>query len=251
MRHRAVITLLLSLLLLSPGACKGNSEQEGMLAAQRAAEEEAKLAVANHQVAPRIHAPVQDSRKVDCNQLIDLPSFHEALQEKEPLSMRDTRKSNADASAACSLMRGGRILSAKEQEALLKRSGKLGVLAGDELCHIAAFCNVHADEESLRKRCQGPNRKASEAMGTYACETTTAHGALDVISLRFVDPDTHCVLEIRGGPSMTDNDFIVKCAMAARELIGPAQIAEQPPAANEAANEATSEAAPAAGSAAP
>ncbi|MBK7536745.1 MAG: hypothetical protein IPI49_15540 [Myxococcales bacterium] len=100
-----------------------------MLAAQRAAEEEAKLAVANHQVAPRIHAPVQDSRKVDCNQLIDLPPSMEALQERNRCSMRDTRKSNADASAACSLMRGGRILSANERRGAAqaqRQAGRLG-----------------------------------------------------------------------------------------------------------------------------
>ncbi len=219
--------LVLSLTSTLP-ACKGDSEREGILAAQRAAEAEAKLQGATA-AAPRMRAPVEDSRKVECTQLINLPMFREALGEKEPLSMRDTAKANADASAACSLMRGGRPLSAREQEALIKRAGKLGVLAGDELCHIAAFCGVRSDDEAVRKRCTGANRAHDDGPDGYACVTTVPHGAVDAISLRFVDPDTHCVFEVRGGPSMADNDFIRKCAKAARDLIGPDEIAARPP----------------------
>lgn len=247
MRARIVaFTLCLSLGV----ACKGNSEEEGRLAAQKAAEEEAKRQAPGSQAAPKIHAPVQGSRKVECSQLINLPLFREALEEKEPLSMRDTRKSSAEASAACSLLRGGRMLTPREQEAIIKRNGKLGVLPGDELCNIAAFCSVNADEESLRKRCTGAGKSHHDAMGSYACATTVQHGAVDVVSLRFVDSDTHCMMEVRGGPSMSDNDFIVRCAKAARDLIGPPEIAEQPatPAGTE-GGQAPPEPAPADGSA--
>ncbi len=232
--------LLLCTILAALGC--GNAEQEGRLAAQRAAAEEAKREAARGEIAPKMRAPVQDSRKVACTQLIDAAAFAKALEEKEPITVRDTRKANVEAAAACSLVRGGRPLSAREQEAKIKRTGKLGVLPGDELCHIAAFCTVHADDELLRKRCIGSKQRHDDSLGHYACETTIAHGAIDVISLRFVEPDTRCVLEVRGGPSIADNDFIRRCAKAARQLIGPEQIAEQPP---QEASEA-SEAAPAA-----
>ncbi|MBK7536744.1 MAG: hypothetical protein IPI49_15535 [Myxococcales bacterium] len=66
-------------------------------------------------------------------------------------------------------------------------------------------------------------------MGTYACETTTAHGALDVISLRFVDPDTHCVLEIAAA-RMTDNDFVVECPWRRESSSGqPRSQSSRPP----------------------
>lgn len=211
----------------------GNAEQEGRLAAQRAAAEEAKREAARGEVAPKKRAPVQDSRKIDCAQLIDAAAFTKALEEKEPLTVRDTRKANVDAAAACSLVRGGRPLTAREQEALIKRAGKLGVLPGDELCHIAAFCTVHTDDEAERKRCTGKKQRHDDSLGHYACETTIAHGAIDVISLRFVEPDTRCALEVRGGPGVSDNDAIRRCAKAARELIGQEQIAEQAPPASE------------------
>lgn len=221
-------TALLTCTLLAAVGC-GNAEQEGRLAAQRAAAEEAKREAARGEVAPRMRAPVQDSRKVECSQLIDAAAFTEALEEKAPITVRDTRKANADAAAACSLVRGGRPLTTREQEALIKRTGKLGVLAGDELCHIAAFCTVHTDDEALRKRCTGSKKRHDDSLGHYACETTVQHGAIDVISLRFLEPDTGCALEVRGGPSIADNDFIRRCAKAARALIGQEQIAEQAP----------------------
>jgi hypothetical protein len=66
-------------------------------------------------------------------------------------------------------------------------------------------------------------------MGSFACVKIVAQGSADVKSFRFLDAETRCVIEVRGGPSMTDNDFIARCAKAARDLIGPAQIAETPP----------------------
>jgi hypothetical protein len=213
-------------LVLSAWACKGNSEREGMLAAQREAEAELQRERVNHQVATKMRAPVQGARKIECTQLIDMPSFREVLEEKEPLSMRDVSKSNADANVSCSLIRGGRMLSIKEQQALIKRSGKLGVLPGDELCNITAYCGGIEEDGAFKKRCAELKRKDDDSMGSYACVQIVPHGAVDVMSFRFLDPETKCVIEVRGGPSMTDNAFIASCAKAARDLIGPAQIAD-------------------------
>ena len=60
-----------------------------------------------------------------------------------------------------------------------------------------------------------------------------AQGADDVKRFRFFDPDTKCIIQVRGGPSNVDNDLIGKCAKAAHDLIGPDQIkvgAAPPPA---------------------
>lgn len=211
-------------------ACKGNSEEEGALAMKREAEEEARRLAAQTPSAPKMRAPVAGSRKIDCTQLIDMPAFREALGEKEPLSMRDVSKSNAEANASCSLLRGGRTPTAKEQEAIIKRQGRLGVIPGDELCNVSAFCNTIEEEERFKKRCAELKMTEDESMGSFACVKLVAHGSADVKSFRFLDAETKCVLEVRGGPSMTDNDFITRCAKAARDLIGPAQISDAPPA---------------------
>jgi hypothetical protein len=210
-------------------ACKG--EQAGRAEAEAEAQAEAARLAATQKAAPKMRAPVQGSRKLECTQLIDMPAFREALGEKEPLSMRDVSKSVVDANASCSLLRGGKVLSPREQEALIKRTGKLGVLPGDELCNITAFCNTIEEEERFKKRCSELKMQDDETTGAYACVKTVQHGGADVKSFRFLDAETRCVIEVRGGPSMSDNDFIARCAKAARDLIGPEQIADVPVAA--------------------
>lgn len=223
--------LALALTSSVTAACKG--EEAGMLAAQKEAEAESQRLAKETPAAPKQRAPVSGSRKLDCNQLIDMTAFREALGEKEPMAMRDVSKGNADANASCSLLRGGRSLSPKEQEAIIKRTGKLGVIAGDELCNVSAYCNSVEQEESFKKRCRELKLQEDESAGFSACVKIIPHGAVDVKSFRFLDPETKCVIEVRGGPSMVDNDYIAKCAKAARDLIGPDQIAETPPAAPE------------------
>lgn len=228
-------TAMMGLALLASSAawlsaCKGGSKEDGVREMEREAEEEAKRLAKSQPAAPKQRAPVQGSRKIDCTQLIDMPAFREALGEKEPLAMRDVSKGNAEANASCSILRGGRTLTAREQDALIKRNGKLGVLAGDELCNVSAYCNTIEEEERFKKRCAELKMEQDESMGSFACVKLVPHGSADVKSFRFLDAETKCILEVRGGPSMTDNDFITNCAKAARDLIGPAQIAETPPA---------------------
>jgi hypothetical protein len=223
MRHQIVIALL----VVVGAACKDSAE-EGRREAQRIAAIEAQRERDSGKVAPKIRAPVQSQRKIDCARLIDMAGFGEALGEKDPISVRDVSKTNLDASASCSLVRGGRMVSAKEQQAMIKRTGRLGVLPGDELCNVTAYCNLIEDEEHVKARCAELKRQNDDSMGSYACVRIVPHGANDVKSFRFFDAETKCVMEVRGGPSMTDNDFITTCAKAARDLIGPEQIAEAP-----------------------
>jgi hypothetical protein len=228
MSHRNLWSMLLLTAMAASSACKGNSEEAGLREAQREAEAEAKRLGSAAPAAPRQRAPVTGSRKLDCNQLIDMTAFREALGEKEPLSMRDVSKGKVEANASCSLLRGGRTPTPREQEAIIKRTGKLGVIPGDELCNITALCNTIEEEERFKKRCGELHLEDDESMGSYACVKMIPHGGADVKSFRFLDPETRCVIEVRGGPSMEDNDFITACAKAARDLIGPAQIAEVP-----------------------
>lgn len=232
MSHRKFVRSLLIATLATTAAamsaCKGNAEEEGMREAQREAEEEARKLAASASAAPKQRAPVAGSRRIECTQLIDMPAFRETLGEKEPLAMRDVGKSAVDANASCSLLRGGRTPTPKEQDAIIKRTGKLGVLPGDELCNITAFCNTIEDPERFKKRCAELKMQDDESMGSFACVKINPQGAADVKSFRFLDAETKCVIEVRGGPSMSDNDFITKCAQAARDLIGPEQISENP-----------------------
>ena len=219
--------------LLGLPACS-NSEKAGAEEARRQAEAEQKAKQAQGSPARRLSTPVPGQARVPCAQLIDAAAFQTALGEKEALVVRDVTKSDREASASCSLQRGGKRPSEAEQKALIKKAGKLGVLPGDELCSVTAYCSVIADADRFRAGCKERKDHDDDSMGTYACVHIVAVGADDVKVYQFIDEDTRCILQVRGGPSNVDNDMIRSCAKAARDTIGPAQIRVDAPGAGSA-----------------
>jgi hypothetical protein len=214
---------------VGPAGCS-DSEKAGAEEARRQAEAEQKAKQATAP-AKRMSTPVPGEARVPCSQLIDLPAFQTALGEKEPLAIKDVTKSDRDSSSSCSLVRGGKRPNEAEQKALIKKAGKLGVLPGDELCNVTAYCSVIADADRFRAGCKERKDHDDESLGTYACVHIVAVGADDVKVYQFIDDDTRCILQVRGGPSTVDNDLIRSCAKAARDAIGPAQIRVDAPAA--------------------
>ena len=214
--------VMIASLVLGLWAC-GNSENAGAEEARRQAEQEQKAKEAQGAPAKRIATPVPGQAHVPCTQLIDLPAFQTALGEKEPLAIKDVTKT-VEAAASCSLMRGGKRPSEAEQKAMLKRSSRLGVLPGDELCTITAFCWSIEDPERFKASCKEKKDKDDDSMGSYACVHISPVGVDDVKMFTFFDEDTRCILQVRGGPSNVNNDSIQSCAKTARDAIGPAQI---------------------------
>jgi hypothetical protein len=206
------------------GACtKGakQAEEEAQAEADRVQKEKEKTGG----VAKTIRPPVPGTAKIPCTQLLDVEKFGAAINEKEPVTFKDLSKSEVDAAASCSVHRGGKRLTTKEQEALLKKEGRLGVLAGDELCNVTAFCYTIEEGQKFKEKCKTRKDRDDESMGTYACVQVVAQGIDDVFVYRFFDEDTKCILQVRGGPSNVDNEIIRNCAKAARDMIGPTQIA--------------------------
>ena len=203
-------------------AC-GNSENAGAEEARRAAEQEQKAKEARGVPAKRISTPVPGQAHVPCTQLIDVAAFQTALGEKEPPVIKDVTKT-MEAAASCSLLRGGKRPSEAEQQAMLKKVSRLGVLPGDELCNVTAFCWSIENAERFKASCKEKKNKDDDSMGSYACVQIVAVGVDDVKVFQFFDEDTRCILQVRGGPSNVNNDSILSCAKAARDTIGPAQI---------------------------
>jgi hypothetical protein len=208
---------------LSASCTKGakQAEEEAQAEADRIQKEKEK----SGGVAKTIRPPVPGSAKIPCTQLLDLVKFGELIGEKEPVTLKDLSKAEVDAASSCSVHRGGKRLTQKEQEALLKKEGRLGVLAGDELCNVTAFCYTIEEAQKFKDKCKVRKDRDDESMGTYACVQVVAQGIDDVFVYRFFDEDTKCILQVRGGPSNVDNEIIRNCAKAARDMIGPAQIA--------------------------
>lgn len=208
---------------LISGACS-KGENAGAEEARKAAEAELKAKAATGEVAKKISPPIPGEQRIPCETLVDAAAYTSALGEKEPLVVKDTGKNEPEAAASCSLVRGGKRLTDAEQQALLKKEGRLGVMPGDEVCNVSAFCWTIEDPERFKKKCAQRKDTDDESMGTYACRQTVATGAFDVYVYRFFDEDTKCILQVKGGPSNTDNEVIRKCAIAARDGFGPAQL---------------------------
>lgn len=225
--------VLIAICLLS--ACdKGTSAIE-----EARRQNEAELAKAKSESLPKtIKPPVAGTAKLPCSQVIAIEKYTEALGEKEPLSIRDISNTDKEAAATCDLIRGGKKMSVDEQQAMLKKEGKLGVIPGEPLCQVALLCSTIEEADKYRKKCEEQaaidlKRSSSpfsgvrgdESMGNFACVQIVPTGAFDAQVFRFFDADTKCVFQVRGGPSLQDNDLVRKCAQTARDTIGPAQIA--------------------------
>jgi hypothetical protein len=216
---RTITAMALTIALA--GCDKGANE--GAEAAKKEAEKELAAKAASGGVAKKISPPVPGSAKLPCNQVVTAELFKQALGEVEDVTVADS-KAEPDSAASCSVLRGGKRLNEGEQKAKLKKDGRLGVLAGDEICNVSMFCYTIEDPDRFRKKCAEIKDKDDDSLGFYSCVMIVAQGADDVKRYRFFDDDTKCIIQVRGGPSNVDNDLIGKCAKAAHDLIGPDQI---------------------------
>lgn len=224
---RNLITTLAPVLLLAHLGC--DAAEKGRAEAKREAEAEDKKKAASIKPIDKIKTPVPQGTKLPCTQIIDPTAFQGALEETDPLIVRDSTGGYIDSTVSCTLVRGGERPDAKAQAKIIKDTGRLGTIPGDPLCVVTMYCWVIDDESKLRERCKpGPNSLLTpddSATGGFACKRTLPQGTFDVDSFKFVDTDTKCLFEVGGGPSMTDNEKIATCARVARESIGPEHIA--------------------------
>lgn len=224
---RKPLLFTLAPMLLLAAACS-NAAEEGRAEAKREAEAEAKKMAAQVKPADRIKPPVPQGSRLPCTQIVDPTAFQGALEETEPLTVRDSTGGYIDSTVSCTLVRGGDRPDAKAQEKIIKKTGRLGTLPGDPLCIVTMYCWVIEEDAKFRERCKsGPNSILSpdeSTTGGFACKRSLPQGQFDVDSYKFVDADTKCLFEVSGGASMTDNDKIATCARVARESIGAEHI---------------------------
>jgi hypothetical protein len=212
---------------LALAAC-GKGENAGAEEAKRQADQEQKQKQTSATVAKKLTPPVPGQAKLPCSQVIDATKFAQVLGETLPLTVVEAKpeQHDPDAAASCSLIRGGKHSGDSEQKSMIKKNGKLGVLAGDEICNVQVYCWTIEDPDRVHKKCEADKgAKVDDTLGFDVCMRIVAEGADDVKTFRFYDDDTKCLIGVRGGPSNVDNDLIGKCAKAAHDLIGPAQIA--------------------------
>jgi hypothetical protein len=220
---RATIAIILGAVTTLVACSK--SENSGAEEARKQAEAEQKEKEAHGEAAKKILPPVPGETHIPCEQLLDVAAYQTATNETEPLTVKDEGKNEPEAAASCSLVRGGKKLTDAEQQAKLKKDGRLGVLPGDVVCNISAFCWTIEDPDRFRKKCAQRKEMDDDTTGGYACKQTVMVGAFDVYVYRFFDEDTKCIIQVKGGASQMDNDVTLGCAKTARASITPERIA--------------------------
>jgi hypothetical protein len=177
----------------------------------------------------KVETALPGGTKIPCAQLIETDKLTHLLEEKEPVALIDKTREDPEATSVCSVRRGGKLIDEKTMAEQVKKTMKLGVLAGDELCHITAYCSIPADEIKFRDQCKANmeksgDMKSNEVIGAFACIKVTAKGPDDAFTYRFIDADTRCVLSVRGGPSVNDEAEVQRCAKAAMVLVDSASL---------------------------
>jgi len=221
----AAMRTLIAIVVLGLGlAACSKGENAGAEEAKKQADKELQDKLKEPNAVPKkIDPPVAGRAKLDCNALIDTAKFTQLLGETVPVTVVDS-KTEAEAAASCSVIRGGKRPTEAEQKAKLKKEGHLGVLPGDEICNVATFCWTIEDPDRFLRKCAEAKEKVDDSLGFKSCILVVATGEADVNRYRFFDEDTKCIFQVRAGPSMVDNALIGTCAKAAHDLIGPEQI---------------------------
>lgn len=164
---------------------------------------------------------------IKCNDMLDVEKLTALMEEKDPVRLQDMKEIGP--TSVCSIKRGGELMDQKKQAEESKRTGRLGVLAGDELCHATIHCSIPASDKQFELDCKNKieagQRQSNDDIGTFACIKVTPKGPADAYTYKFIDPDSRCVMSVRGGPSVNDEAAVQKCAKAVKDTIGPETIA--------------------------
>jgi hypothetical protein len=218
MRGMTVLALALAL-----SACEDGKAQEAGTGGAAAAGADQATAAGKPGAPPaqsniqRIPIAVPYNKQVACADVIDTALFAKYVGDKLG-EVKDRSKSNTEASMACAVIRAGKPPTTDAQLHKFQREGmKLGVLPGDEYCQVTAYCSMATDEERFRKKCRADHDSDNEAVGQFACVHTTQRGTKEAYTYRVLDPDTRCLLEVMGGPSVTDEPLVQNCTRAALE----------------------------------
>jgi hypothetical protein len=215
MPNRILCTTLAAGLALAVAACGPSGDPEEF-ARQQAQEQRADNPPAVPAV--KVETPVPGGKKLACEDLIDLEAFGAALGEEE-LTVSDRTHTETDPTAVCSIVKGGKMLDAVERERLIKKTNKLGTLAGDEICNVTLYCSFIADEATFEQQCRDRNDQSNKALGVFSCVRVTMRGPKDAYTYRFIHPATKCTFQVRGGPSVVDESLVQTCAKTAMDTI--------------------------------
>lgn len=170
----------------------------------------------------KVQMAVPYGKQVACAEVFTVETFSKFIGDQIG-EIKDKSSSNKEASTSCAFHRAGEPPKTDAQLKKFKQEGlKLGVLPADEYCTVTAFCSMSNDDpEAFKKVCEERGDTGNEQLGTFACVHQTQRGAEYAFTYKVVDQETKCMLEVMGGPSVTDEGLVQNCAKAALDDMAP------------------------------
>ena len=164
-------------------------------------------------------------KKVPCTKLLDVARLSAALGKE--VTLKDTSATDSEAAAVCQIKLAGTPPSAKEQERMFNDNDKkLGILPGDEICMVTAYCALAFEVAEVKKKCEADGQNTSTEIGLLTCVKSIEAGPDYRYIYSVIDGDSKCRLLVNPGPSVVDEATVKQCAKAAADLIGPDQLKE-------------------------
>jgi hypothetical protein len=195
----------------------------------------------------KIETTVPYGKQVPCTQILDAARLTEELGEADPVVILDTKEGDREATAVCSVRRGGKALTEAEQKKRLQKNDlELGAMAGDEICQLRAYCSFSYDVAEEKKRLEGLKQSCVEGeIGDLTCIHRVPIGPRDRIIVTVLDPESKCRYTV-SPTTLIDEEPMKKCARAFVTLISKEQWQGKTPPVAPAAPPAEAPAAPAA-----
>jgi len=215
--------LILLLAVAAPG-CKGEKEPppSGQKAAGGKPEHKSNI--------ERVQMAVPFGKQVACTGVFDPAAFAKATGVEQG-DMKDKSLSNKEATTSCSFLRGG---TPPKDDAQLRKyqneNMKLGVLPGDVYCMVTVYCSIPpTTPEDFKASCEKRGDATNDAVGLLACVHASQRGVENAYTYKVTHPPTKCLLEVMGGPSVTDEGLVQNCTRAAVEDLTPGELSSAPP----------------------
>lgn len=206
------------------GACKGDKEPAP---AEKAAPGETPKRKSNIE---RVQMAVPFGKQVACTGVFDPATFAKATGVEQG-EMKDKSLSNKESSTSCAFHRGGTPPKDDAQLRKYEKEGmKLGVLPGDEYCMVTVYCSIPpTTPEEFKASCEKRGDATNDAIGQLACVHQSQRGTQYAYTYKVTHPATRCLLEVMGGPSVTDESLVQNCTRAAIEDLTPGELSSAPP----------------------
>ncbi|HEU5057660.1 MAG TPA: hypothetical protein VFU21_14095 [Kofleriaceae bacterium] len=221
---RAPVLLLFCAVVAS--GCKG--EKEPAPTGEKPAGEAAPKRKSNIE---RVQMAVPFGKQVACTGVFDPATFSKATSVEQG-EMKDKSLSNKESTTSCAFHRGGTPPKDDAQLRKFEKEGmKLGVLPGDEYCLVTVYCSIPAGTpEDFKATCEKRGDSLNtDAVGQPACVHQSQRGTLYAYTYKLTHPATKCLLEVMGGPSVTDENLVQNCTRAAIEDLTPGELSSAGP----------------------